>query len=172
MMETIVVDGYNVMHAIDRLRQRIDAGEVDQGRRELIDALAVMAGRRRARVLVVFDGVVPEGLGTARVRLVSSRTRSADDIIREEARRHGRRLTVVSADREIVDTACACMAAVWSPKQLETELQITRGDSAPRRTSGDASMRPHRLDELRERSEKPGEIDDDDIDEWRKLFGA
>lgn len=172
-METIIVDGYNVMHAIARLRERIDRGEMDQGRGELIDALAVMAGRRNAHVIVVFDGVVPPGVGTARVRVVSSRTRSADEIIREEARRHGRRLTVVSADREIADTARACMAAVWSPAQMEGELQLQHSSSTPqRRTPGDVSMRPHRLEELRERSEKPGEVDDDDIDEWKKLFGA
>lgn len=173
MRETIIVDGYNAMHAMPRLRRRIDAGEMDQGRREFIDALAVMAGRRNAHVIVVFDGVVPAGIGTARVRVVSSGTRSADEIIREEARRHGRRLTVVSADREIVDTARACMAGVWNPEQLEGELQLERPSStATRRTSGEVSMRPHRLDELRERSEKPGDVDDDDMDEWKKLFGA
>ncbi len=174
-MRTIIVDGYNVMHAIPSLRLRIDRGEADQGRKELIDALAVMAGQRKAQVILVFDGVVPHGIGTARVRLVSSRTRSADAIIRDEARRQGQRLTVVSADREIVDTARACMAAVWSPDQLATELSLTTlppSSTSRRSPPSDGSARPHRLDELRERSEKPGDPGDDDIEEWKRLFGA
>jgi len=170
-MDTIVVDGYNVMHAIPALKHRIASGDMDQGRKELVEALAVMAGRRKAMVILVFDGVVGALLGTARVRIVSSKTRTADDIIREEARRHGRHLTVVSADRDIVDTARACMAAVWSPEQLATELVFAGTPSIPRTSaSHDTTNRPNRLAEFKERSEKPPDVSDDDVDEWKKLF--
>ncbi|MEP7219345.1 MAG: NYN domain-containing protein [Bacteroidota bacterium] len=170
MKKIYVIDGYNVLHAATELKRTLDAFGIDKARGDLMNAIATFAERKKCDCIVVFDGVVDEGNLSTRVRVLSSRTRSADDIIREHARENGRNLVVVSSDLEIIGTARANMAMVVSARDFASELTLgthSRGLAAPR----GGSARPHRIAEIRERSEKPNALSEDDVDEWKKLFG-
>jgi len=170
--KTYIIDGYNLIHASSELRRASDAFGIDRARADLLNAVAAFAERRSCDCIVVFDGVVGKERISPRVRAVSSRTRSADEVIREQARQHGRKLIVVSSDLEIVGTARTNMAETIPSRAFASELALefapTGGSPAP---PTDGSARPHRIAELKERSEKPGAVSDDDIDEWKRLFG-
>ena len=160
-----MVDGYNLLHASPELARTVTAFGMDRARADLLRAIGDYARRNGVDCTVVFDGVAA-GSTPPGVRVLSSRGRSADDIIREEARRSGRRLVVVTDDLEIIATARVAQAAVIATRAFLEQLSF-----ASTMIDRDA-LRPHRIDELRERSEKPNRVDDDDIDEWKKLFGV
>ncbi|MDB5033175.1 MAG: hypothetical protein JWQ98_416 [Chlorobi bacterium] len=171
MNRIYVIDGYNVLHAATELKRTLDAFGIERARGDLMNAIATFAERKKCDCIVVFDGVVNEGNLSSRVRALSSHTRSADDIIREHARESGRNLVVVSSDLEIMGTARANMAMVVSSRDFASELTLgthSKGLAAPPR---DGSARPHRIAEIRERSEKPNALSEDEVDEWKKLFG-
>ncbi len=171
MKKIYLIDAYNVLHSSPDLKRTLNSFGIERARLDLLSAIAVFAEQRNIDCIVVFDGVVEPGQGSARVRVVSSHGRSADDLIREQARLHGRALAVVSNDLEIIATARVNLAAIVPSKAFVAELNIgahARSASPP----SDGSARPHRIAELRERSEKPGSVSDDDIDEWKRLFGA
>jgi predicted RNA-binding protein with PIN domain len=165
MRKTYMIDGYNLLNASPELATTVRAFGMDRARADMLRAIGDYARRNGVDCTVVFDGVAA-GTALAGVRVVSSRGRSADDIIREEARRSGRRLVVVTDDLEIIATARIAQATVMPARAFLEQLSF-----ASTMIDSDAA-RPHRIDELRERSEKPGHVDDDDIDEWKRLFGA
>lgn len=164
MNKSYLIDGYNVIHASRDLARMLASFGMERARIDLINHLASFAERRSCQVTVVFDGVAPDQ-GTGRVRVLSSRSRSADEVIREQIRLNGRSLTVVSSDLEIIGTARSNMATTISSAQFALELTTSN------RYESSAGARPKRIDEHRERSEKPGALGQDDIDEWKKLFG-
>lgn len=171
MQKTYIVDGYNVIHASPALKRTLRGAGAERARTELLNAVAGFAERKNALCIVVFDGVVAEEQVTPKVRAVSSRARSADEVIREQARVDGKRLVVVSSDLEIIQTARANMAEIVHSKAFAAELTAgthSKGLAAP---PADGSSRPHRIAEQRERSEKPGSISGDDMEEWKRLFG-
>ncbi|MBC8146070.1 MAG: NYN domain-containing protein, partial [bacterium] len=111
---------------------------------------------------VVFDGVVGGGVPSG-VRVISSRGRSADDLIRDEARRSGRNLTVVTDDIAIIASARTMQA-----KHISTSTFLEQLSFASTAIDHE-QLRPHRINEILERSEKPN-VDDDELDEFRKMF--
>jgi predicted RNA-binding protein with PIN domain len=169
MNRIYLIDGYNLLHACAPLKSTSESFGMERARAELVEALSGFAKRRGTQVVVVFDGVVHPPISATGVRVLSSRNRSADDVIREQARILGKGIVVVSSDLEITDTARANLSAIVSSSQFASDLSFT---SAPpsSTTSSRVNARPHRLDELREPSEKPPA--DDDIDEWKRLFGV
>lgn len=164
MRKVYIIDGYNLLHACPDLKRTLTSFGMDRARADLLGALSSFARREGVECIVVFDGVTSDT--APGVKVISSRSRSADDLIREHARSAGRSLVVVSSDLEIVSTARTNLATVVPSKRFAADLDL--GSSAGEPQRGDA--RPHRLDEFYEKSEKPRESDD--IDEWRRLFGV
>ncbi|MBS1913369.1 MAG: NYN domain-containing protein [Bacteroidetes bacterium] len=168
MQKTYLIDGYNVIHASPVFRRLFNNTGHEAARAALVNAVATFAERNNSRCTIIFDGAAEAGQVTPNVNVVASNGRSADDLIRDAARREGRRLAVVSSDMEIVATARANMAEIVHAKAFVAQLTVgthTQPASAP-----GAAARPHRIAELRERSEKPGAISRDDLDEWKRLF--
>ena len=165
MRKTYMIDGYNLLNASPELAATVRSFGMERARADMLRAVADFARRNGCDCTVVFDGVAA-GSQPSGVRVVSSRGRSADDLIREEARRSGRRLVVVTDDLEIIATARAMQATV-----VPTRTYLEQLSFASTMVDRDA-LRPHRIEELREPSEKPRSLDDDDIDEWKKLFGV
>lgn len=140
-----------------------------RARWDLLHALGEFSERKGCDCIVVFDGVARGVGGFGRVRVLSSRNRSADAIIQEHSRKLGRNLVVVSSDLEILGTARANLSSVITSKEFAPQLDIQK--TAPAGKSAPPRIHPKHLDELRDRSEKPAAISDHDIDEWKKLFG-
>lgn len=170
-MKLYIIDGYNVLHVSPELKRALNAFGMDRARADLLNGVAGFAERKNAECIVVFDGAAEMQRVSPLVRVVASGKRSADDLIREHARQHGRKLAVVSNDLEIIATARANMAEVVPSKAFAAQLSLATGSRSAAPPS-DGSARPHRIAELRERSEKPGSLSDNDIDEWKRLFGG
>lgn len=165
MRKVYIIDGYNLLHSSPDLKRTLNAFGMDRARADLLGALSRFALRGGIDCIVVFDGGTSDT--APGVRVISSRSRSADDLIREHARIAGRSLVVVSSDLEIVSTARTNLATVIPSKRFAADLDLSpQRDEEPR-----GSARPNRIDELRETSEKP-RASDDDLDEWRRLFGV
>lgn len=109
-----IVDGYNVILSDDKLAKllRIDN---ETGRHELLFEIANSRRLSRENVTVIFDGRFAASASRETPNLLvkfSSGGESADDLIKREVGRSGRRrsLTVVTNDRSILAYARECGA--------------------------------------------------------------
>lgn len=103
----LLVDGNNLLHAA-----REHDPEQPPGRARLCALIADWARRRQTRAIVVFDGAAPGAalesqLATDGVEVRFGEAQTADDVLREMIRgaSAGKRMLVVSSDRELVRTA-------------------------------------------------------------------
>lgn len=152
MKEIILVDGYNVIHALPYLSTLLRES-LEAAREELVSWLLLLSDLGEVQVLVVFDGagkgrpaVEEEEKGRLRV-LYSRRGQSADALIEELSRRLSStflQVTVVTADRPQGQLAFFQNASVIDAARL-----LARVEEARRELS---SLREER--EKRTRAEK------------------
>ena len=160
----MLIDAYNVMFAHPTIAPLLRR-DLERARDEF---LALVDRTRRTdgtRTVVVFDAhrspAPPTGVGRTGseyrqgLHVVYARV-SADAWIQERVRTHedARALTIVTSDREILDTARAHGAAI---------LRVSEFLNLPKK-------RQQRVRELHE-TEKPEHESSRQIDEWEKLFG-
>ncbi len=169
MRRTLLVDGYNVLHASEDLTRAARAFGIERARSDLIRALGTYAARNGCDCTVVFDGVVEAYPAVPLVKVLFSGTRSADAVIADQVRRVGQRFIVVTSDRAVGVNARMNLAESIPSSRLVSDLSLilTERDEEE---SARPRISPHRLDELRERSEKP-DVQDEDLDDWLKFFG-
>jgi predicted RNA-binding protein with PIN domain len=174
--EAVLVDGYNVLHAIPRFAPR--GGDIVAARHALERWLAEAAARQRvAESVIVWDG--RDGVGSAtrsgRLRvLYTEASRTADERILELCRgpyaNRSQSTWVVSSDRDIQGPArqlgFTAMGAMIFYRRWSSDGPASRGSARrrgrPGRVSGaEANPRPPRaevddlLDELLARREDP-----------------
>ncbi len=64
--EFLLVDGYNIIHAWDELKELVEDVSLESARQRLMDILSNYKGTRKATIILVFDGYLVKGnLGTA-----------------------------------------------------------------------------------------------------------
>lgn len=158
-----LIDAYNVMFAHPRLGPLLRR-DLEQARNEFLTMVAQLVPADGSLGVVVFDAhrdpAPPTTTGRTRgttrhgLRVVYARD-SADAWIQQRIREHSEpaTLTIVTADREILDTARAHGCAILRVSQF-LRLQ---------------SKRRARLRDLRD-SEKPQHQSQREIDEWRRIF--
>jgi hypothetical protein len=130
-METVIVDGYNVIHAWAELKAELTRGPLEAARRRLIALLAEYAAVRHVRVTVVFDG--PRSATGPEVEVIdgvsvrfSGRSGSADHLIERiayEATRAGDMVTVATSDRLQRDMVRAMGGVTMDATSLELEVR-------------------------------------------------
>ena len=163
MSTHLVVDGYNVIHALPRLQVLMRSRRADDARRGLLSLLSEYAAATGERVTVVFDAHGRErGSGDREVVdgvtvLWGSRGTSADHVIERlvsEASRAGRAIEVCVAtnDRLQRELVMAMGGSVMSTESLEARLRsVDQGvgeHAATRRRSAQAARRlEHSLDD-------------------------
>jgi len=103
----IVIDGYNLIHAIPELA-RLVGSDLERAREALVTKLAVYRSQRKVRVTVVFDGTGTPGPRTwppGGIEVVFSRApQNADDKIKNmlALEKSPKSWTVVTSDNSIV----------------------------------------------------------------------
>ena len=159
----LLIDAYNVMFAHPRLGPLLRR-DLERAREEFLVLVAQRLPVDGTLGIVVFDATrdpaVPTTTGRVRranshgVQVVFARE-SADAWIQQRIREHTDPacLTVVTADREILETARAHGAGSMRVTEF---LQV-------------ASRRRKRMREIRS-SEKPEHQSARELDEWRRLF--
>lgn len=137
-----IVDGDNLLGTWPG-RSRSDAEK-----RQLVREVDRLVRREKRRIVVVFDGTPPPGLGSTPDVIYSGPGRKADavilDLLKREQDKKG--FAVVTADRALADQCRWMGARVESPASFRDRLE--RGDGG----------------------EKPEGADD--VDYWLKQFGG
>lgn len=143
-MVTLVLDGYNVIHAVPELTRQLDRS-LEAAREALVKLCQELRARRGdvARLVVVFDGDEQYARGSETERggvtvLFTRREEEADERILQLIRADGgrSRFVVVSNDTHIFNNARVHGARVIPVSELYAQL---RAMTTPRPTRPDAS---------------------------------
>ena len=162
----IVVDGYNVIHAVPELARQLERS-LEAAREALLAACRNYRARRGdiARLYVVFDGDETISLDSTIERggvtaLFTQRQEEADARILALIRAAGarERFVVVSNDTMIIKNARAHGARVWSAQEFAAQLHPK---PPPRTASGDAQkISPQQAREITEAYRRHLEADE------------
>ncbi|MBU1274681.1 MAG: NYN domain-containing protein [Proteobacteria bacterium] len=119
----LVIDGYNLIHAVPELAFASDKGE---GREALMEALRLYRKRRPHKIKVIFDGGLEPGGDQQSLAGMpvgfSGAERSADDVIAALAAREGAGITVVTSDRELAGRCRVHGAVVLTSEEFGNRL--------------------------------------------------
>src|SRR5437660_7882209 len=138
-MRTLIVDGYNVIHAWPHLKQAMRQRGLEDARAMLVHALSEYGASTGVAVTVVFDahvrrddGTAPEVIDGVTVRY-GTRGASADHVIERlanEAARRGRAMDVVVATGDNLQRSLVAAMGVptMSAKTLLGDVQRASGD--------------------------------------------
>jgi len=166
MASYLILDGYNLIGALDRYRTPLTGG-LDESRELLIYDALKAAGWTGRRIIVVFDALrspeperVEQRAGGA-VRLIySAPGESADDVIERLLGNLDGPATVYTADFALQRTALARGVSRAAPREFADLLDelpaVTRSPESPRRSRlADrlSSETLRRLEEIRRRAE-------------------
>lgn len=130
-MNTIVIDGYNVIYAIPVLRKKILKQGPLKAREGLIEICAQYKSARKdiSRIYIVFDGKRQDEPVTTSDRggisvIFSQGEKEADDIIIELVKEsdNAKSFIVISGDNYVCNNSKACSARVMSPTAFTREL--------------------------------------------------
>jgi len=130
-VETVIVDGYNVIHAWPSLKRLLSTASLEDARDELIRRLAVMSLVNGEPVTVVFDAHHSASLANSEdtvegVRVIFTRKgHSADHVIERlayQASNRGDVITVATSDRFQSDLVRGMGGAVISALELERRV--------------------------------------------------
>src|SRR5215213_994914 len=136
MRRYLILDGYNVVGALERYATR-STGSLDASRELLVGDALKAAGWTGQEIIVVFDASrSPEpgrtelrGGGAVRV-IYSAPNESADDAIERLVRSWSGSFTVCTADFALQRTVLALGASRSTPL-IEERLELERGGAAP-----------------------------------------
>jgi predicted RNA-binding protein with PIN domain len=157
---TLIIDGYNLLHASGVFGAERGPRGFEQSRLALLDLLADLLGPDATKTIVVFDAVnAPDGLPGRHVhrglRVWFAREYpDADSLIEEliDDDNAPQSLTVVSSDRRLQAAACRRRASAVDCEGWLAELR------ARSRRRDDADV-------------KPAEPSPYDVEAWKRYFG-
>jgi uncharacterized protein len=162
----LIVDGYNVIGALDRYAPAATGG-LDESRDLLVNDALKAAGWTGRSIVVVFDahgGSDPERTesragGAVRV-VYSAPGESADDVIERLLGNLGASATIYTGDFALQRTALARGAQRATPREFADLLDelpaVTRSPDAPRRSRIADRLSPEtlrKLEEIRRRAQ-------------------
>jgi predicted RNA-binding protein with PIN domain len=164
MASYLILDGYNVIGALDRYR---DADSFDAARELLISDALKAAGWTGREIIVVFDAHrspeserVESRAGGAMLVVYSAPGESADDVIERLLGNLDGPATIYTADFALQRTALARGVARATPREFAELLDelpaVTRSPGAPRRSRIYDRLSPETLralEELRRRAQ-------------------
>jgi predicted RNA-binding protein with PIN domain len=163
MTAYLILDGYNVIGAIERYR----AGSLDESRELLVNDALKAAGWTGREIIVVFDahrGSEPERVelrAGGAVRLIySALGESADDVMERLLGNLDGPATIYTADFALQRTALARGVSRATPREFAELLDelpaVTRSPAGPRRSRISDRLSPEtlrKLEEIRRRVE-------------------
>jgi predicted RNA-binding protein with PIN domain len=132
----IIIDGYNLIRQSTTL-SILDQQDIMLGREALVDMLAAYRKIKPHRITVVFDGrnspvFSPQRNRQKGICMWFSRSgESADDIIKQMAKKEREKALVVSSDREVADSAASSGAATISSQEFEARIEMAAHPGSP-----------------------------------------
>lgn len=171
-MNTIVIDGYNLIHRVDELKAIAEKEEFESARDALERILSsYLAGRKGVRAVVVYDSSNLQGNAAGRGSYPGVGVRfaaCADDLVVELALRYageGDHVRVVSSDRAGVGSQVAGQRRIEvlsSDKFWSTALAARGG----RKDRAGSRKKTKQLN-----NEKPGKVSRAEVEYWLRAFG-
>lgn len=156
-MKTILIDGNNLIHKIDKLKTQSSKGSADM-RQSLIEIVnSRVSGTDK--VIFYFDG-----FGNFKKPNVHfSEKDTADNLIRKKIETFGdyKKLKVVSSDNEILNLAKVCGCEIQKSEDFWRE--INKPESPTDGKNINQNFDPYK-------TEKPDRSSKKEIDEYKKLF--
>ena len=166
MTHYLVLDGYNIIGALERYSSRLTGG-FDESRELLINDALKAAGWTGRRVILVFDAARSPDPGRSELRaggavrlIYSAPGESADDVIERLVRSLGSSATVCSGDFALQRAALAGGAARSVPREFGDLLDelpvVTSNPNTPFRARVADRLSPevlHDLEKLRREAE-------------------
>lgn len=166
MAEYLIVDGYNIMHAWESLKNTISR-DLEHARILLVDTLANYRAVKGVNVIVVFDAHLVKG-GTGSRDCVSgvsiiytSEGETADSVIERISGEFGEsdRITVATSDWNQQRLVFGRGAVRMSARELENEVKSIKAEITERiennyDSDSDFKLRGHLKDNIREMLER------------------
>ncbi|MBS1515874.1 MAG: NYN domain-containing protein [Bacteroidetes bacterium] len=155
-MNTIIIDGNNLLHKIPSFKKSFSANP-DSTRRTLVEAVKGRI-KNKAKIIFVFDGHCDDRIQN----VIFSGAKTADEVIRKfiEDNYDKNSIKVVSSDREITSLAKVCGCEVSTSEKFWEEINsisLTKGKNINQLY-------------LYDKSEKPNGISRKDFNEFLKHF--
>jgi uncharacterized protein len=163
----LLIDGYNLAH---KLGIKVASQTLVMVRETLEKKLGYYLSKHKCQITIVYDGrgVLSESGHTGKIKTIFTASgETADDYIKLEIDRARSKssLKVISSDRSIMEYAkVSRVTAVRSEDFLKELLQV--GETATTKTPIATS---HTLDK---REAKPAIPSEQELEEWKKLFGS
>jgi len=160
MPQKIIIDGYNMIYAVQDYKQKLDI-DLESARDQLLHDLQIYKSHKNVHILVVFDGSADvfsthqQSLpGTVEV-IFSKAPIKADPTIMNMIQSDKRKgsITVVSDDKEIIQFARSTNCQILSPQHLYERMKS-------------ASMNT----EINNKYEH--DMTDEEYQEWKRIFGV
>lgn len=157
-MQTLIVDGYNVVHAWPALKRILETRGLEDARDQLVHVLSEYAAHTGTKVTVVFDsherletGEAPQIIDGVTV-CFGTRTASADHVIERLAQRRSRRgdasqVTVATGDRLQRAIVGAMGVATITSEQLAEDVKRAYADASASRLRHDGPSQTRRIEE-------------------------
>ena len=157
-MQSLIVDGYNVVHAWPELKRVLGTHGLEAARDRLVHMLSEYAAHTGVNVTVVFDShertdsnEPPDVIDGVTVRF-GTRTSSADHVIERLAQRRSRRgdagqVTVATGDRLQRALVGAMGVATISAAALGEEVKRAAAEASGARHRHQGSARTRRVEE-------------------------
>ncbi|MDP9426917.1 MAG: NYN domain-containing protein [Actinomycetota bacterium] len=166
MTHHLILDGYNIIGALQRYSPRVTGG-FDESRELLINDALKAAGWTGRRIILVFDATRSPDPGRSELRaggavrlMYSARGESADDVIERLVRNLGTSATVCSGDFALQRAALAGGAARSVPREFGDLLDelpvVTSNPNTPFRARVADRLSPevlHDLERIRREAE-------------------
>lgn len=167
----LLIDGYNLMHAVGLALKRYGPGELEKRRERFLNHLAArLSDDERSRTTIVFDAGdptidAPKEFTRSGMRICFSPADSdADSVVEDLIARHSapKQLRVVSSDRRLQTAATRRRAAAVRSEEFVAELD--RRSSRPAAESGP-------VDDPELTAKQGREISTAESEHWLSVFG-
>lgn len=160
-MNTIIIDGNNLLHKIPSFKKSFSANH-DNTRRSLVEAVRIRV-RIKAKIIFVFDGHSEDKIQN----VIFSGRQTADEVIRKyiEENYEKNSVKVVSSDNEITSLAKVCGCEVSSSEKFWDDINTSKY-SSPTKEKNINQL--YKYDE--EEREKPTGTSKKDFNEYLKHF--
>lgn len=157
-MQTLIVDGYNVVHAWPALKRILQTRGLEDARDQLIHALSEYSAHTGVKVMVVFDShertesAEPPAVIDGVIVRFGTKTASADHVIERLAQRLARRgdasqVTVATGDRLQRALVGAMGVATISAESLAEEVARATSEASATRRRNEGPSRIRRVEE-------------------------
>jgi predicted RNA-binding protein with PIN domain len=126
-MKTYMIDGNNLIGKIKFLNQ-LQLKDKQSSREKLVFIVDNFFTSKNIKVLLFFDGYENLSIPSSRSKIIYSRNKTADDLIKKqiENSKNPRNVILVSSDNNLVQFARVCGCSIFTSEKFAGEISISK----------------------------------------------